>query len=103
MDSGVATGGGHGGQSATPDSEKFAKKREKIRENREKRGKIGKVLKLPLLTDRASYAILHIELITTAIFRDSRPTFHGKHNSMISTNSGFLSIFVTVLCYFVRV
>ena len=42
--SGVATGGSRG-QSATPDSEKFAKignKREKIRKNREKRGRIGK-------------------------------------------------------------
>ena len=35
-------GGDHGGQSVTPDSEKFAKNREKVRKNREKRGKIGK-------------------------------------------------------------
>ena len=36
---------GQGGQSATPDSEKFAKNREKegkIMKNREKRGRIGK-------------------------------------------------------------
>ena len=62
--SGVATGGA-GGQSATPDSEKNAKNREKegkIRKNREKRGEIGKkgqksvsFFTLPLLTDRAGY------------------------------------------------
>ena len=43
--SGVARGG-HRGQSATPDSEKIAKKREKSGENRknlEKRGIIGKI------------------------------------------------------------
>ena len=39
--SGVATGG-QVGQSATSDSEKFAKNREKEGKNREKRGKIGK-------------------------------------------------------------
>ena len=53
--SGVATGG-HRGQSATPDSEKFVKNREKRGENQEKSGKkkknreekakIGKVLSL---------------------------------------------------------
>ena len=44
INSGVATGG-QGEQSATPDSEKFAKNRkkeEKIRKYREKRGRIGK-------------------------------------------------------------
>ena len=40
--SGVATGGSRGGQSATLDSEKFAKNREKRGKNWEKRGKIGK-------------------------------------------------------------
>ena len=50
--SGAATGG-QGGQSATPDSEKFAKKMEKNQEklgkkrkNREEKAKIGKVLSL---------------------------------------------------------
>ena len=49
--SGVATGGSRG-QSATPNSEKFAKNREnqeksgKKRKNREEKAKIGKVLSL---------------------------------------------------------
>ena len=38
--------GGKGEQSATPDSEKFAKNREKIRKNREETAKIGKFLSL---------------------------------------------------------
>ena len=42
--SGVATGGGARGQSATPDSEKFAKNQEKEGKNREEKVKIGKVL-----------------------------------------------------------
>ena len=61
--SGVATGGASGGQSATPDSKKFAKNREKegkVREKEEKSGRKGKnregSLTLPLLTDRAGYA-----------------------------------------------
>ena len=55
-----------GGQSATPDSEKFTKNREKegkIRKNRGKEEKSGRKGKnregsfaLPLLTDRAGYA-----------------------------------------------
>ena len=36
--SGVATGGARGGQSATPDSEKIAKNREKEEKNQEKSG-----------------------------------------------------------------
>ena len=52
--------GGKGGQSATPDSEKFAKKREKIGKKRKKSGRKGKnresSFTLPLLTDRAGYA-----------------------------------------------
>ena len=57
---------GQGGQSATPNSEKFAKKsgkREKIRKNRGKKEESGRKGKnqegsftLPLLTDRAGYA-----------------------------------------------
>ena len=46
--SSIATGG-QGGQSATPDSEKFAKNQEKLgkkRKNREEKAKIGKVLSL---------------------------------------------------------
>ena len=52
-----------GGQSATPDSEKFAKNREKlgkIGKTEEKSGRKGKnregSFTLPLLTDRAGYA-----------------------------------------------
>ena len=41
VSSGIATGG-QGGQSATPDSKKFAKNREKEGENWEKRGKLGR-------------------------------------------------------------
>ena len=73
--------GGKGGQSTTPDSDKFAKNREKEGENQEKSGKIRKnrgknqeksgkkeeksgrkgknrevSFTLPLLTDRAGYA-----------------------------------------------
>ena len=58
--------GGQGGQSATLNSEKFAKKsgkREKIRKNRGKKEESGRKGKnqegsftLPLLTDRAGYA-----------------------------------------------
>ena len=55
--------GGTEGQSATPDSEKFAKNREKeekIRKKEEKSGRKGKnregSFTLPLLTDRAGYA-----------------------------------------------
>ena len=54
--SGVATGGGDGGQSATPDSEKIAKhwgkvgknreNRQKKMKNRKEKAKIGKVLSL---------------------------------------------------------
>ena len=48
-----------GGQSATPDSEKFAKNREKEGKNQEKSGKKRKnregSFTLPLLTDRAGY------------------------------------------------
>ena len=62
--SGVATGGGGArGQSATPDSEKFAKDRKKegkIGKKEEKSGKKGKSREgsftLPFLTDRAGYA-----------------------------------------------
>ena len=49
MGSCVAMGGRGRGQSATPDSEKIAKNREKEGENQEKTGKggkIGKVLSL---------------------------------------------------------
>ena len=64
-DSGIATGV-QGGQSATPDSENFAKNREKegenqkkIRKKEEKSGRKGKnrgsSFTLPLLTDRADY------------------------------------------------
>ena len=67
--SGVATGGSTG-QSATPDSEKFAKnlekKREKIRKNREREEESGRKGKnregsftLPLLTDRAGYPTMY--------------------------------------------
>ena len=67
--SGVATGGSRG-QSATPDSEKFAKNLEKEGKNQEKSGKReeesgrkGKNLEgsftLPLLTDRAGYATMY--------------------------------------------
>ena len=67
QNSGVATGGGAWGQSATPDSKKIDKNREKkrgkIRKNWEKRGKIGKkrqksgrFFHFALLTDRAGYA-----------------------------------------------
>ena len=42
--SGIATGGARvGGQSATPDSKKFAKNREKEGENQEKSGKERKI------------------------------------------------------------
>ena len=55
---------GQGRQSATPDSEKFAKKlrkrREKIRKKEEESGRKGNnregYFTLPLLTDRAGYA-----------------------------------------------
>ena len=64
INSGVDTGGGSRGQSATPDSEKFCQKSGKRGKNQEKigkkRGRIGKRGKnrkgsftLPLLTDRA--------------------------------------------------
>ena len=66
--SGVATGGSRG-QSATPDSEKFAKNLEKEGKNPEKSGtrvRIGKKRQnwegsftLPLLTDRAGYATMY--------------------------------------------
>ena len=59
-------GGGQGGQSATPDSEKFAKNREKegkswkIGKKEEESGRKGKnregYFTLPLLTDRAGYS-----------------------------------------------
>ena len=62
---GVATGVSRG-QNATPDSENFAKNREKEGENQEKSGKKDKLgrkgknrevsFTLPLLTDRAGYA-----------------------------------------------
>ena len=59
---GVTTGGARG-QSATPDSEKFAKNREKARKfgkKEEKSGRKGKNLEdsftLPLLTNRTGYA-----------------------------------------------
>ena len=55
--------GGQGGQSAIPDSEKFAKNREKSGKIGKKEGKSGRKGKnqegsftLPLLTDRAGYA-----------------------------------------------
>ena len=61
--SGLATRGGKGRQSATPDSEKIAKNQEKEGKIRKKEGKSGRKGKiressftLPLLTDRAGYA-----------------------------------------------
>ena len=67
--SGVATGGSRG-QSATPDSEKFAKNLEKEgkksgknREREEESGRKGKnregSFTLPLLIDRAGYATMY--------------------------------------------
>ena len=65
LSSGVATGG-QGGQSAIPDSEKFAKnwgKEGKIRKKEEKSGRKGKdregSFTSPLQTDRADYAKLY--------------------------------------------
>ena len=77
INSGVATGG-QGGQSATPDSEKFAKNQEKEGKNQEKsekRGRIGKKRQqsrecsftLPLLTDRAGYASSYLTMIIQLI------------------------------------
>ena len=64
------TTGGQGGQSTTPDSEKFAKNREKEEGNREKEEKSGRKGKnregsftLPLLTDRACYATAYPHLV----------------------------------------
>ena len=63
--SGVPTWGSRG-QSATPDSEKFAKDQEKEGKNREKEEESGRKGKnregsftLPLLTDRAGYATMY--------------------------------------------
>ena len=86
MFSGIATGGGQGGQSATPDSKKLAKKREKVppltaknwpkrgRKSHQKTGKRGKKSRkkeknrkdsftLLLLTDRAGYTTADIVII----------------------------------------
>ena len=64
--SGVVTGGGQGGHSATPNSKKFAKNREKegkirkIGKKEEESGRKGKnregSFTFPLLTDTAGYA-----------------------------------------------
>ena len=63
LNSGVATGGQRGGQSAPIDSKTITKKSGKRGKNRKKRGKIGKKRQqlgrsftLPLLIDRAGYA-----------------------------------------------
>ena len=53
-----------GGQSATPDSKKIAKKEEKRGKNQEKLGRKGKnqegSFTLPLLTERAGYATANL-------------------------------------------
>ena len=76
LHNGVATGGG-GEQSATPDSEKFAKKRGKSGKIWKKRQKSGRLLTSPLLADRAGCATVPIEgfgnpdLFTSSDYRKS--------------------------------
>ena len=94
--SGVATGGSRG-QSATPNSEKFAKNREKEgkigkkRKNREEKGKnLEGSFTLPLLTDMAGYA--------TALLRKEPSLRFGVHLDKYENGKSFTIRFTYVAC-----